>query len=272
MLRWRDRLPGQAARALPPSPWWPPLAVAGLLAIAGVAAVLSSPSVTRVPLPAFSGPVPTLQTQSPGQTPPAGFSTGQAQQAPSTVLPGWVMATALVLCLVMAAAVVLPLLYIVLRKVISFRRGELPVDPTPTAPPVPHREDVLAAVDAGLADLSDADGDPRRAVIACWVRLEQAAAAAGTPRRPGDTSTDLVLRLLTGHRVDRRVLNQLAGLYREARYATHPVSERERNQARSALAQLRRELAAGAPAADTAAAGAPAADAPATGVQARTAP
>ena len=29
--------------------------------------------------------------------------------------------------------------------------------------------------------------DPRRAVIACWVRLEQAAAAAGTPRQVGDS-------------------------------------------------------------------------------------
>src|SRR6476469_4708032 len=30
--------------------------------------------------------------------------------------------------------------------------------------------EMLAAVDAGLAELSDSDADPRRAVIACWVR------------------------------------------------------------------------------------------------------
>ena len=48
-------------------------------------------------------------------------------------------------------------------------------------PPTSGRAEVVAAVDAGLLDLDDADPDPRRAVIACWVRLEQAAAAAGTP-------------------------------------------------------------------------------------------
>ncbi len=61
---------------------------------------------------------------------------------------------------------------------------------------------MLAAVDAGLADLDD--GDPRAAVIACWVRLEEAAAAAGTPREPGDTPGELVLRLLAGHQVSPR--------------------------------------------------------------------
>src|SRR5215510_8106319 len=54
---------------------------------------------------------------------------------------------------------------------------------------------VRAAVDAGLAALDDADTDARRAVIACWVRLEAAAAAAGTERSAGDTSTELVSRL-----------------------------------------------------------------------------
>ena len=63
-------------------------------------------------------------------------------------------------------------------------------------------EELVAALDAGLEELSDADRDPRRAVIACWVRLEQAAAAAGTPRHPGDTPTDLVGRLLAEQQVD----------------------------------------------------------------------
>jgi len=103
----------------------------------------------------------------------------------------------------------------------------------------------VAALDAGLDDLSDADRDPRRAVIACWVRLEQAAAEAGTPRRSGDTSTDLVFRLLRAHQVDRGVLDQFAEIYREARYATHPVEEHMRTQAQAALRQLRGQLTAG---------------------------
>src|SRR5205814_870257 len=80
-------------------------------------------------------------------------------------------------------------------------------------------DQVIAAVEAGLSDLDDADADPRRAVIACWVRLEQAAAAAGTPRNVGDTPTELVTRLLTGHAVSAAVPYRLAEVYRLARYA-----------------------------------------------------
>ena len=99
-------------------------------------------------------------------------------------------------------------------------------------------------MDAGLADLDDADADPRRVVIACWVRLEQAAAAAGTPRDVGDTPTELVTRLLAGHAVSAAVLYRLAEVYRLARYATHTVDESMRDQARAALGQLRAELSA----------------------------
>jgi hypothetical protein len=81
-------------------------------------------------------------------------------------------------------------------------------------------------------------------VIACWVRLEEAAAAAGTPRQPGDTPTDLVTRLLAEHRVSAALLARLAQVYRRARYATHSVDESMRGDARDALQRLRADLAA----------------------------
>ena len=99
-----------------------------------------------------------------------------------------------------------------------------------------------AALDAGLEELSDTDRDPRRAVIACWVRLEDAAAAAGTPRHPGDSPTDYVGRLLAEQQVDAGVLAALLEVYREARYATHTVDDQMRQQARSALQRLRADL------------------------------
>ena len=137
------------------------------------------------------------------------------------------------------------LLWLLLRNGLRTRERKLP-EPT-EAKPAPAREEVLAAVDAGLSELDDSDADPRRAVIACWVRLEQAAAAAGTPRAPGDTSTDLVGRLLTEHQVSAPVLYPLADVYRLARYATHTVDATMRDQARSALGHLRAELARPAP-------------------------
>lgn len=109
-------------------------------------------------------------------------------------------------------------------------------------PPGPVGGDqLLAAVDEAVARSED-DPDPRRAVIACWVRLAEAAAAAGVPRHDSDTATDLVVRMLRGHQVSEPVLTAFAEAYWLARYASHAVDERMRTQARSALRRLRAEL------------------------------
>ena len=102
---------------------------------------------------------------------------------------------------------VVAVLVVVLRaRAAPARRACRRSGPGATAPRRSRRGEVVAALDAGLVELDDADADPRRAVIACWVRLEQAAAAAGTPRAAGDTSTDLVgcalLRRRTGSSAD----------------------------------------------------------------------
>ncbi|QSB17493.1 DUF4129 domain-containing protein [Natronosporangium hydrolyticum] len=91
---------------------------------------------------------------------------------------------------------------------------------------------------------SEDDQDPRRAVIGCWVRLTEAAEQAGVPRHRSDTATDLVVRLLRGQQVSESVLGEFAEVYRRARFASHPVDERMRQEARDALARLQGELAA----------------------------
>ena len=83
---------------------------------------------------------------------------------------------------------------------------------------------------------------PRRAVIACWLRLEHAAAGSGTPRLAADTTADLVARLLAVHKVGEPALGRLAGAYRQARYAPHEVDESLRDTARRALAEVDAEL------------------------------
>ena len=96
------------------------------------------------------------------------------------------------------------------------------------------------AVEAGLVDLEE--GDPRRAVIAAWRRLEIAAADAGTARSPAETPAELTTRVLSAHAVSPVTLTRLADLYREARYSRHQVDERHRVEARRALERLRTEL------------------------------
>jgi hypothetical protein len=218
----------------------PLLAVIALLAGAAIAATLATPQITSVPTPR----APDVTTPPPATAVPPSMlpanPPGQVQQQHQ--LPGWVSVLISVLCVCLVAAIVGLVVWMLLREAVSKRRGRLQVDeehPTPAG----ARDKVLAAVDAGLSDLDATDTDPRRAVIGCWIRLEEAAAAAGTPREPGDSPTDLVLRLLAAHQVSSGVLYPLAELYRLARYATHTVDTGMRDRARYALRQLRAELA-----------------------------
>jgi hypothetical protein len=221
---------------------WPLIAVGGLLVAALVAAALATPSISTAPpislneperspfeLPQLSGP----------STTPSGAAASSA--ARPLVLPGVVNTVAKAFCIVLAVVVVAFLIFMYLRSSLRNRRIQL-LASKGAAGQRTRRDEVIAAVDAGLSDLDDDDQDPRRAVIACWVRLEQAAAAAGTPREPGDTPTDLIVRLLSAHQVSARVLYPLADVYRLARYATHTVDLNMRTQARMALRQVRAEL------------------------------
>ncbi|WFE24977.1 DUF4129 domain-containing protein [Solwaraspora sp. WMMD791] len=227
---------------------WPLAAVAVLLALTAVAAANSTLPVGRTDatverelpaLPDYQQP----QTAPTFEPPQEDFAAADQQQIPS-----WIPLAAGALCGTAVLVVAGLLIWTLLRDLVRRRprratggirrRTRLPDEPGSAA-------EVVAAVDAGLVELSDADTDPRRAVIACWVRLEQAAAAAGTPRQVGDTSTDLVTRLLAGHAISAQVLSAFAAVYRQARYARHAVDERTRAQAQSALRRLRGELTAG---------------------------
>ncbi len=215
----------------------PLLTVGALLAGAAVAASLATPQLHSAPLPRFSPKPASPPSQkdvffAPGAAGPTEDPTGHIQ------LPSWVGT-------VLASVAVLLLLgvlgFLILMMVRARRRVDrVPLEEELAQTAEEQRAAVLAAVEAGLVDLDD--GDPRAAVIACWVRLEQAAAAAGTPREPGDTPSDLVLRLLAEHQVSPDVLYPLAEVYRLARYATHTVDVTMRDQARAALRQLRAEL------------------------------
>lgn len=219
--------------------WWPLVAVAALLGLAALAAAHSSLQVSR--LETAADPAPTLPEYQQAPVSPPNLPPRELAQTEPTEPPGWLAALAVAVCVTVVVVVIGPLVWTLIRDLLRRRAGTMPPDEEGQAP-TRAAEEVVAALDAGLLDLSDADGDPRRAVIACWLRLEQAAAAAGTPRQIGDTPTDLVARLLRGHDISADVLAAFAEVYREARYATHTVDERMRVQARSALQRLRADL------------------------------
>lgn len=222
--------------------WWPLAGVAVLLTLAAVAAAHSSVRLGRIESP--SGPAPSLEEPERIRVDPTETADPLAQPA-SVPVPAWLVKVVVAIGIVLLAVLIGMMVWVLARDLVKKRR--LRAMPARRARPgQTSAQDVVAALDAGLVDLSDADSDPRRAVIACWLRLEQAAAAAGTPRQPTDTPTDLVTRLLAGHHISGDVLARFADVYREARYATHTVDERMRTQAREALQRLRAELTAGA--------------------------
>ncbi len=186
-------------------------------------------------------------------TPPGRQPTGRVREVPVVVslFSGFgISVTAVFALIALAAALVIGMtllaaLSTAAGSIATRRRSDDVVDP---AAPEPGAASVIetaagldAAAGAALAAL-DEGTDPRQAVIAAWLGLEQAAARAGTQRRPAETPGELAQRLLAGHAVSPVTLARLAGLYREARYSRHVVDERMRAEARRALERLRREL------------------------------
>ncbi|MFC7243302.1 DUF4129 domain-containing protein [Catellatospora aurea] len=221
--------------------WWPLLAVAALLMLAAATASVSVLPIGRA-APEQSASANPTPTASPSPRTPTPSPSAAPEDAADT---GWLGVVGLGVLLAIGAAVLIVLLKAAAKSTTKFRRRAIREKPPVRIAQLTDEEEVVAALDAGLLDLDDDAADPRTAVIACWVRLEQAAAAAGVPRLPDDTATDLVVRMLHRRRLDAGVLNGFADVYRRARYATHRVDDDMRLQARASLHRLRDELTAG---------------------------
>jgi hypothetical protein len=112
--------------------------------------------------------------------------------------------------------------------------------PKPMDPEQPPDEQLIEAVETGLAAIDR--GTPNDAVIACWVALEDAAAAAGVARDASETAAEFTVRVLALNGVSAADLHTLADLYREARYSDHASTEETRTKAHAALSSLRDDL------------------------------
>ena len=93
-----------------------------------------------------------------------------------------------------------------------------------------------------------ATGSPRNAVVEAWQHFEDAAARVGAVRKPWETSSEFILRLLEAVQADDRAVARLAVLYREARFSEHAVTEEHRAEALAALDSVHASLRAGSPA------------------------
>ncbi|MBQ1074573.1 DUF4129 domain-containing protein [Micromonospora sp. C31] len=227
--------------------WWPVAAVVLLLAVAALSSAHSSIGASRIPPATDNIPyVPEYPTAEPSPSIPV--EPRDTAEATGARIPGWLVTAVVVLVGLALLGAFGYLAWTLVRGAMRRTTRALPAR-RPRRTPEGTAREVAAALDAGLEELDDRDTDPRTAVIACWVRLEEAAAGAGVPRLTGDTPTDLVTRLLVGDPsagipaiASADVLAEFARVYREARYATREVDEGTRDQARAALRRLRGEL------------------------------
>lgn len=108
--------------------------------------------------------------------------------------------------------------------------------------------DALPDVAAAVTDEAEAQraellaGEPRNAIVRCWLRLEHDVASVGLVRHPSDTSAEFTERVLARYSVDGEAIGALAALYREARFSRHELGETSRQAALDALERLHHDL------------------------------
>src|SRR5699024_2865718 len=87
-----------------------------------------------------------------------------------------------------------------------------------------------------------AEGEPRNVVVRCWVALEDAAAASGLARDPAETAAEFTARFLDQWQVEARLTQELAELYREARFSRHPVTRASGERAVHLISRIHEQL------------------------------
>jgi hypothetical protein len=99
--------------------------------------------------------------------------------------------------------------------------------------------DSLAAGSEALAS----GGEPRAAIIACYVAMERGFAAAGSAPAAADTPAEVLARATGAGLVRPEPAEALTGLFRLARYSTYPMTSADSRIAADALTELRADLA-----------------------------
>jgi hypothetical protein len=160
-------------------------------------------------------------------------STRAITDAPETVDIAWLANATLVLIAV--AVVVAIIWWLSRRRWARPRRG-----PVFAALPEIAPDELLDAADD--FDVMIRQGSARNAIVACWVRLEEAVEQAGLARNPAETPTEMTTRVLRAYAVDAASIGTLTALYREARFSAHDMHEGHRRQAQDALADIRHQL------------------------------
>jgi uncharacterized protein DUF4129 len=199
----------------PPLPWW----VKTLGVLLAVAAIIT-PFAVLITRHARKTPARPL----PGAPGGGSFRLTAPSPAPGSAWP-------IIAGMVIAIAVVLTL------TVLSRRRR-------PAGPPRDRDRRVAGLLDslaAGRGALT-AGGEPREAIIACYVAMERGFTAAGSAPAAADTPAEVLTRASEAGLVRSGSAEALTGLFRRARYSSRPMTRADSAAAAAALDQMRGDL------------------------------
>ena len=106
--------------------------------------------------------------------------------------------------------------------------------------PVAENAPVIQALDESLEDLRR-ERDVRRAIVACYARMERALAGSGRGRHAHETPFEFLRRVLD--RVATEPGQVLTELFERARFSVEPMGENDKRSAIAALEALRARVA-----------------------------
>jgi hypothetical protein len=172
-------------------------------------------------------------------TPPKPLGSRFHAAPPSHFWAGWVIVFIILGALVAAALVYL--LVVASRGWIwlGLRRGTAGV--VIELADQDDESDLREAVESGRSALRQFD-DARAAIIACYVAMEESLNRAGAAGAVADTPYELLVRASDRGLVQGDAAARLTALFYEARFSTHPMPLRARDDAQRALAELAASL------------------------------
>jgi hypothetical protein len=185
---------------------------------------------------------------------------GAAEQLGGTA-PAWLLPVLMTAALL---AVALLVLHVARRLRRSDRAAPADLAPTPAGPGfagTPDRSPDLRALRDGVAAAAEhlrSAARPADAVVAAWVRLEEAAAASGLPRDPATTPSEFALAVLDRTDADGAATRVLLQLYLRARFGEERLGADDVAAARRAVEGIAAALAGAASGTSTTAGAGPA--------------
>lgn len=214
------------------------IAAAVVVTVSGPVDYVSAPQSTSTPSPFTPPPA----TPTPASAPPNPWE----RYLDGSSRPFWVdlLMQLIAMLLTIAAAY---LLFRVGRYLLNQagrprNRAKLP-EPA-SATPLPEVPEEVIGVPALRRRALLGEGEPRNAIVATWLDLEESLGASGVARRPAETPREYASRVMATWDVDVRALADLADLYREARFSSHAMGSEQRDRALRDLDRVHADIAA----------------------------